>query len=45
MSLPKVSQNFILQSFLFETSTVKIAKVTNIYFWITLAQIGSFFNF
>ena len=32
----------ILQLFLFETSTVKIAKLANSHFWITLAEIGGF---
>ena len=32
-----------LQSFLFETSMVKITKVTNSHFWTILARIGCFF--
>ena len=35
----------ILQSFLFETSTVEIAKLTNSQFLTIWAQIGCFFHF
>ena len=34
-----------LQSIIFETCTVKIAKITGRHFWTILTQIGSFLNF